>query len=62
MDTRALIEAVKTRASCNDGNPPKHSLLYELTKALERLEQYEKAGTPQEIDTILCSLDDDADD
>jgi len=42
MDTSTLLEIINTRIRANDANPTKGTFLYELAKALERLQQYEE--------------------
>ncbi|MBQ2396037.1 MAG: hypothetical protein II304_03185 [Bacteroidales bacterium] len=43
MDAKTLLEIVDTRLKCPDeNNPTTRSFLFELHKALERLDEYEK--------------------
>ena len=43
MNAKTLLEVVETRMKCSDeNNPTTKSFLFELHKALERLEEFEK--------------------
>ena len=43
MNTKTLLKIVETRMKCPDeNNPTTKSFLFELHKALERLEEFEK--------------------
>lgn len=43
MDAKTLLEVVETRMKCSDeNNPTTKSFLFELHKALERLQELEK--------------------
>lgn len=41
MTTEQLMEIIKVRQNCGDGNPTSKSLLFEIYKAMERLKEYE---------------------
>lgn len=42
MDTRVLLDILKTRAISLDNNPTKKTVTKEVIKALERLIEYER--------------------
>lgn len=42
MDTRVLLDILKTRVISLDNNPTKKTVTKEVIKALERLIEYEK--------------------
>lgn len=42
MDTCVLIDIAKTRIAASEGNPTGRSFLYEVVKALERLQKFEE--------------------
>ena len=42
MNTRTLLQIVDTRIKGSDGNPTSRSFLFELHKALERLDSFER--------------------
>ena len=41
MDAKTLMHIVETRIKSSDGNPTSNSFLYEVYKALRRLNAYE---------------------
>ena len=42
MDTRVLLDILKTRVISLDNNPTKKTVIKEVIKALERLIEYER--------------------
>lgn len=59
MDAKTLIGIVETRIASSDGNPTSKSFLYEVHKALQRLNAYESNDksindlSEQEVKDIL---------
>lgn len=51
MNTRTLLQIVDTRIKGSDGNPTSRSFLFELHKALERLDSFERGCNPNQEET-----------